>query len=182
MKKIITKYAVVLVSLCILGISGCSFHEQVTMEESLQPKSIQQTTDTIVTEEPDSPANSTKNTIDFNTESDVNDTSGLKEQIDELIEIIFTAYFTGDIDTLEQYADSEINTDFQTHPDKISVDLVPPYKIKGLDEMETIEDGEAYTFWCEFKMNAEDDFYQYLTITMIKRSNGWKIQSLGLEM
>lgn len=202
------KYAVLLFSSCTLGISGCSSHKQTSVKEALQPGSLQQTNDTVMAEnlttsdhnakdnidsdsydrnaedniDSDSSNQNAEDNIDFNTISDRNDILDQKEQMEELIDLLFTAYFIGDMDTIQQYTDSETNTTLQTYPDKIAADLVPQYNIKGLEEIETIKEGTAYSVWCEFKMHAEDDFYQYLTIGMIKRGSEWKIQSLGLEM
>ena len=113
---------------------------------------------------------------------DVSEAETSKKQMKELIHIIFTAYFAGDLNTIKQYEDLQADTDLQTYPDKTDVDMVPQYKIKGLEELETIEDDKIYTVWCEFKLHTDDDYYQYLSINTIRRSNEWKIQSLGLEM
>lgn len=187
------KFAVLLCAA--LEIGGCSFQKQTSMEESLQSDSIQQIKDTIATEDRNDSDSSekdkenqissdsdTEEDIEIHTEDRVSETADQKKQIQELIHIVFTAYFTGDLNTIEQYADSQVDTDLQTYPDKTDADNVPQYKIKGLEELQDIEDGKTYTIWCEFKMHADDDFYQYLTVNIIRRSNEWKIQSLGLEM
>lgn len=193
MKRKIMKFAVLLCAA--LEIGGCSSRSQTSMEESLQSDSIQQITDTIASEDrndSDSGAkdketkissdSNMKENIEIHTDDRVSETDDSKKQIQELIHIIFTAYFTGDLHTIEQYADLQADTDLQTYPDKTGVNNVPQYKIKGLEELGDIEDGKTYTIWCEFKMHADDDFYQYLTINTIRRNNEWKIQSLGLEM
>lgn len=184
------------VLLCVaLEIGGCSSQAQTSMKESSQSDSIQQINDTIAKEdlndsdtiakdkENQIPSNSkVEENVEIHTEDGVSLSAGSKKQIKKIIHKVFTAYFTGDLNTIERYADSQANTDLQTCPVQTGVDIVPQYKIKGLEELEAIEDGKTYTIWCEFKMYTDDDFYQYLTINIIRRRKEWKIQSLGLEM
>lgn len=82
-------------------------------------------------------------------------------KIREMTEEIFTSYFTGDAGAAES---------------------IPEYKIKGLADVEDMNLNDTCEIWCEFKNSPQDDYFQYLTITFIKKEEGWEAQSIGLEL
>ncbi|MDE7321778.1 MAG: hypothetical protein K2N73_03435 [Lachnospiraceae bacterium] len=63
MRRKIIKYTVILLSSCILGIGGCSFHEQTPVDSSFQFDSILQTNETVAAGEPDSSGRQTNETV-----------------------------------------------------------------------------------------------------------------------
>lgn len=103
-------------------------------------------------------------------------------EIQEITEKIFVAYFKGDLETIETYTlDTEGET-FEPYSNAGEETLIPEYEIKGLSNVKNMNSNDTCEIWCEFKSSPKDDYFQYLTITFIKKEEGWKVQSIGLEM
>lgn len=101
------------------------------------------------------------------------------QQAITLVEDFSKAYFADDTDSLKQYlADSYVG-DAEGFPGGESVTIE---NIKGLTDAENTKTGESCIGSVEFKGKEEDDYYQYLTVELVKEGSGWKVGYYGLEM
>lgn len=104
------------------------------------------------------------------------------ETVEDISEKVFVAYFKGDRKVIEAYAFDEDNETFELFPGAGKETPIPSHKIKGAEQAEGKSIDDTCEIWCEFKGAPTDDYFQYLTITFIKKTDGWKVMSLGLEM
>lgn len=102
--------------------------------------------------------------------------------VEDIAEKVFAAYFKGDRKVIEAYAVDADNETFELFPGAGKETLVPSHKIKGAENADGKNIDDILEIWCEFKGTPTDDYLQYLTITFIKKTDGWKVMSLGLEM
>ncbi len=101
------------------------------------------------------------------------------QEIKDIVEAFAAAYFSGDKDSIQNY----LTTPFEWYIDVYegAADTVSDMSIKGLTEIGEKAIGDICVVSFEFKDSAESDTFQYLTIELIKQSNGWKIQFYGIE-
>lgn len=90
-----------------------------------------------------------------------------------------TAYFNNDVDSLKQYLSDSYSGEIDGFPGGEGV-LVN--SVKGLKDFENKEMKDSCSMAIEFKERETDDFYQYLTMELVKEESGWKIEFYGLEM
>lgn len=96
-----------------------------------------------------------------------------------LVEEFLKAYFANDTDSIKQYLADSYSGDGKGFPgDKGAV----VDSIKDSMNAQNTQAGENYTGAVQFKERETDDYYQYLTIELVKEESGWKVVSYGLEM
>lgn len=96
-----------------------------------------------------------------------------------LVEDFSKAYFANDTDSIKQYLADSYSGDGKGFPgDKGAV----VESIKDSMDAQNTQIGENYTGAVQFKERETDDYYQYLTIELVKEESGWKVVSYGLEM
>lgn len=96
-----------------------------------------------------------------------------------LMEDFSKAYFTNDTDSIRQYLADSYSGDGKGFPgDKGAV----VESIKESMDAQNAQVGENYTGAVQFKERETDDYYQYLTIELVREESGWKVISYGLEM
>lgn len=96
-----------------------------------------------------------------------------------LVEEFSKAYFANDTDSIKQYLADSYSGDGKGFPgDKGAV----VDSIKDSMDAKNTQIGENYTGAVQFKERETDDYYQYLTIELVKEESGWKVVSYGLEM
>lgn len=96
-----------------------------------------------------------------------------------LVEEFSKAYFANDTDSIKQYLADSYSGDGKGFPgDKGAV----VESIKDSMDVKNTQVGENYTGAVQFKERETDDYYQYLTIELVKEESGWKVVSYGLEM
>lgn len=96
-----------------------------------------------------------------------------------LVEEFSKAYFANDTDSIKQYLADSYSGDGKGFPgDKGAV----VDSIKDSMDAQNTQIGENYTGAVQFKERETDDYYQYLTIELVKEESGWKVVSYGLEM
>lgn len=103
-------------------------------------------------------------------------------EIQNITEKIFAAFFKGDSETMETYMLDTEGEAFEPFPNAGEETSVPEHEIKGLGNVGNMNLDDTFEIWCEFKTSPQDDYFQCLTITFIKKEEGWKVQSVGLEM
>lgn len=96
-----------------------------------------------------------------------------------LMEDFSKAYFANDTDSIKQYLADSYSGDGKGFPgDKGAV----VESIKESMDAQNAQVGENYTGAVQFKERETDDYYQYLTIELVREESGWKVISYGLEM
>lgn len=96
-----------------------------------------------------------------------------------LMEDFSKAYFANDTDSIKQYLADSYSGDGKGFPgDKGAV----VEGIKDSMDAQNAQVGENYTGAVQFKERETDDYYQYLTIELVREESGWKVISYGLEM
>ncbi len=96
-----------------------------------------------------------------------------------LMEEFSKAYFANDTDSIRQYLADSYSGDGKGFPgDKGAV----VESIKDSMDAQNAQVGENYTGAVQFKERETDDYYQYLTIELVREESGWKVISYGLEM
>lgn len=96
-----------------------------------------------------------------------------------LMEDFSKAYFANDTDSIRQYLADSYSGDGKGFPgDKGAV----VESIKDSMDAQNAQVGENYTGAVQFKERENDDYYQYLTIELVREESGWKVISYGLEM
>lgn len=96
-----------------------------------------------------------------------------------LMEDFSKAYFANDTDSIKQYLADSYSGDGKGFPgDKGAV----VEGIKDSMDAQSAQVGENYTGAVQFKERENDDYYQYLTIELVREESGWKVISYGLEM
>lgn len=96
-----------------------------------------------------------------------------------LMEDFSKAYFANDTDSIRQYLADSYSGDGKGFPgDKGAV----VESIKDSMDAQNAQVGENYTGAVQFKERETDDYYQYLTIELVREESGWKVISYGLEM
>ncbi len=102
------------------------------------------------------------------------------QEIKGIVEAFATVYFSGDKDSIQNY----LTTPFEWNLDVYegAADKVSDMSIKGLTEIGEKAIGDICVVSLEYKDSAKSDTFQYLTIELMKQSNGWKIQFYGIEV
>lgn len=101
------------------------------------------------------------------------------QQIKGIVEEFAVAYFSGDKESIQNYLATPYEWDIDIYGG--AADTVSNMSIKGLTEIGENDTGNVCVVSLEYKSNPESDMFQYLTIELIKQSNGWKIQFYGIE-
>lgn len=101
------------------------------------------------------------------------------QEIKDIVEAFATVYFGGDKDSIQNYLTTPFEWDIDVYEGV--TDTVSDMSIKGLTEIGEKAIGDICVVSLEYKDSAQSDTFQYLTIELIKQSNGWKIQFYGIE-
>lgn len=118
--------------------------------------------------------------------AELSEGSGLSEdsgQAGQTARAFWEAYLAGDRETMGRFLteDCQDRDVFPDGQDGHAARSASVNAVKGLD-MEPKAVGETCQVWIEFWPGAEADALEYLTLEMIKETDGWKIRSYGLEM
>ncbi len=98
--------------------------------------------------------------------------------IEAMVKDFADCYFAGDVNGLKTclssaFAENLITVDNST----------PAYtKIKGLENVGECSVGDSCVISVEYKGDAIWDYYEYLTLDLIKEENGWKVQDYWIEL
>lgn len=101
------------------------------------------------------------------------------QQIKGIVEEFAVAYFSGDKESIQNYLTTPYEWDIDIYGG--AADTVSNMSIEGLTEIGENDTGNVCVVSLEYKSSPESDMFQYLTIELIKQSNGWKIQFYGIE-
>lgn len=158
-------------------LAGCAQNE--TPNASEEVITTQESTDKV--EESSAEISTTsQETQTSNVESETRSDDEIKVQ--EITEKVFAAYFKGDAAAIEPYILDTAEDVFEPHSTAGEDTPIPEYKIKGLANVNDMNLDDLCEISCEFTAAPTDDYFQYLTITFIKKDDGWKVQSIGLEL
>ncbi len=101
------------------------------------------------------------------------------QEIKDIVEVFATVYFSGDKDRIQNYLTTPFEWDIDVYEG--DADTVSDMTIKGLTEIGEKAIGDICAVSLEYKDSAKSDTFRYLTIELIKQSDGWKIQFYGIE-
>ena len=101
------------------------------------------------------------------------------QEIKDIVEAFAAAYFTGDIESIQLYLTTPYDWDTDVYEG--AADEVSNISVKGLADIGEKAVGDVCVVSLEYKESADSDTFNYLTIELIKQSDGWKIQFYGVE-
>lgn len=90
------------------------------------------------------------------------------------------AYFAADTEQIQKF----LAASFEGEPEGYTGDRedVLIHACKGLSQTADAEVGETCEVSVEFKVSEDADYYTYLTVTVVKETDGWKVQDYRLEL
>lgn len=103
------------------------------------------------------------------------------EEIEELVMKFSDAYFKGDTAALQEYLVVPYEMNIEVYPNTDKAQEVVIMGISGLEEVQEKDLEEVSVVYLQFKEAADSDTTVNLTIELIKKQEGWKIQFYGLE-
>ena len=89
------------------------------------------------------------------------------------------AYFAADAEQVQKFLAASYERDLEVYSG--DGEYVQIHAIKGLEQTAECEVGETCEVSVELKVSEDADYYTYLTVTVAKENNGWKVYDYGLE-
>ena len=89
------------------------------------------------------------------------------------------AYFAADAEQVQKFLAASYERDLEVYSG--DGEYVQIHAIKGLEQTAECKVGETCELSVEFKVSEEADYYTYLTVTVAKENDGWKVYDYGLE-
>ena len=90
-----------------------------------------------------------------------------------------TAYFAADVEQIQKFLVASYERDLEVYSG--DGEYVRIHAIKGLEQTAECEIGETCEVSVEFKVSEDADYYTYLTVTVAKENDSWKVYDYGLE-
>ena len=106
------------------------------------------------------------------------------KQLQQLALAFWEAYLAGNAEALSRYLPAGFAQDIEVFPDGIDGHIAAEallQSVKGLPETESAVE-ETCQIWLEFRPAAGADYLEYLALTAVRKADGWKVLSYGLEM
>lgn len=100
------------------------------------------------------------------------------KEIKSIAEKFATAYFSGDMDTVQSCLTAPYEWDIEVYA---GTETISDFTLKGLKDIGKEETGSIKVISLEYKNNEQEDIFQYLTLEFVKQESGWKIQFYGIE-
>ena len=89
------------------------------------------------------------------------------------------AYFAEDAEQIQKFLAASFERDLEVYSG--DGEYVQIHAIKGLEQTAECEVGETCEVSVEFKVSEDADYFTYLTVTVAKENDGWKVYDYGLE-
>lgn len=112
-----------------------------------------------------------------NTQTFEENLSADAKEIKGIAEKFATAYFSGDMDTVQNCLTIPYEWDIEVYA---GTGTISDFTLKGLKDIGK-EAGSIKVISLEYKNNEQEDIFQYLTLEFVKQEGGWKIQFYGME-
>ena len=110
--------------------------------------------------------------------ADVENQHTVRKEISDLAKDFAQSYFNRDTETIAGF----LVEDYQGEIDVFSGgEVISDILVKQISGVEDTEIGAIHVMSVEFRESDQPDRLQYLTIEFVRRANGWKVQSYGLE-
>lgn len=107
-------------------------------------------------------------------------TKETQEKLSEAwLEAFTDAYFAADAEQVQKFLAASYERDLEVYSG--DGEYVQIHAIKGLEQTAECEVGETCEVSVEFKVSEDADYYTYLTVTVAKENDGWKVYDYGLE-
>lgn len=171
----------------LISLAGCGHKENIkesssTISETVEISS-QYTIENTTEEESqtDESLQSLERTEAANTEITAPALSEDAKKIQDIAEKFSAAYFSGDMEEVKKYLTDpyEWYIEVYSNPEK-SADI-SDLAINGISDIGNKNLDDVCVILMQYKQSASDDMVQSLTIELIKKSEGWKIQFYGIE-
>ena len=108
----------------------------------------------------------------------VTDQDMVQKEIADLAKDFAQSYFNRDTETIAGF----LVEDYQCGIDVFSGgEVISDILVKQISGVEDTEIGAIHVMSVEFRESDQPDRLQYLTIEFVRRADGWKVQSYGLE-
>lgn len=110
--------------------------------------------------------------------ADVENQHAVRKEIADLAKDFAQSYFNRDTETIAGF----LVEDYQGEIDVFSGgEVISDILVKQISGVENTEIGAIHVMSVEFRESDQPDRLQYLTIEFVRRADGWKVQSYGLE-
>ena len=103
------------------------------------------------------------------------------KEIKDLVEEFASAYFKGDAEMIAPFLASSYEVEIKVYSNAEKSSDISEITLKGLSSIDRKQVNDVSVVSLEFKSSAEDDSFKYLTIELIKETQGWKISYYGIE-
>lgn len=100
------------------------------------------------------------------------------QEIESIVKEFATAYFNGDIDTIQNYLTTPYEWDIDVYT---GTGVISEVNLKGLTNIGEEEIGNIKVVSLEYRDSSIEETLSYLTLELIKQEEGWKIQFYGIE-
>ena len=102
-----------------------------------------------------------------------------RQEIREIVDEFTSAYFDGNVDTIQKFLVSTYEWDISTYE---GTGTISDLTLKGLSDADEYRSGSGrYIVSLEFRDSDYEDSFQYLTFGFVKQEDLWKIEFYGLE-
>lgn len=101
------------------------------------------------------------------------------EEIQDIAEKFSAAYFSGDMEEIKKYLTDPYDWDIEVYSNPEKSADISVIAIKGISDVGNKNVDDVCVISIQYKQS--DDMGQFLTIELIKKSEGWKIQFYGIE-
>lgn len=103
------------------------------------------------------------------------------KEIQDIVETFSAAYFSGGVEEIKKYLTDPYDWDIEVYSNPEKSADISVIAINGISDIGNKNVDDICVIAMQYKQSASDDTVQSLTIELIKKSEGWKIQFYGIE-
>lgn len=103
------------------------------------------------------------------------------KEVQDIAETFSAAYFSGDVEEIKKYLTDPYDWDVEVYSNPEKSADISVIAINGISDIGNKNVDDICVISMQYKQSPSDDTVQSLTIELIKKSEGWKIQFYGIE-